>query len=32
MPVDAYIYRSARQEGHSEAHIWASGYMMPAVQ
>ena len=32
MPVDAYIYRSVRQEGHSEAHIWASGYMVPAVQ
>jgi len=30
MPVDAYIYRDLRQEGHSEAHIWASGYMVPA--
>jgi hypothetical protein len=29
MPVDAYIYRDLRQEGHSEAHIWASGYMVP---
>jgi hypothetical protein len=32
MPMDAYIYRSVRQEGHSEAHLWASGYTVPAVQ
>jgi hypothetical protein len=30
MPVDAYIYRNLRQEGHSEAHVWASGYIVPA--
>jgi hypothetical protein len=30
MPVDAYIYRNVQQEGHSEAHIWLSGYTVPA--
>lgn len=29
MPVDAYIYRNVGQEGHSEAHVWASGYILP---
>jgi hypothetical protein len=30
MPVDAYIYRNVQQEGHSEAHVWLSGYTVPA--
>jgi hypothetical protein len=30
MPVDAYIYRNVPQAGHSEAHIWLSGYTVPA--
>ena len=28
-PVEAWIYRSTRMEGHSEANIWVSGRLVP---